>query len=249
MTFAKIFDIGTALALAFFVARGARRGLTGEITSLLGLVASAVCAWKFSRPAADMVLRHFPNWDRAVMEMIYGRGADYYSGGGLDRTILELVCSVVLFMGVSLAFSAAGKALRALLKAAHLSFFDHLLGALSGGARVFCVELFIYGAVTLFSSAIPSAWLNESAAMKFSAAAWPPVFKFLTEKGWLRTDRLTPGNLLDSLPLDSLPLDSLNLNALPSNLNALPLDSLPSNSPLNSLPSLGVPAPEGAAPK
>jgi uncharacterized membrane protein required for colicin V production len=242
MTFAKIFDIGTAIALAFFVMRGARRGLTGEIASLLGLVASAVCAWKFSRPAADMVLRYFPNWDRAIMEMIYGRGADYYAGEGLDRTILELACSVVLFLGVSLAFSAAGRALRALLKAAHLSFFDHLLGALSGGARVFCVELCIYGAVTLFSSAIPSAWMDESAAMKFSAAAWPPVFKILTENGWLRTDRLAPGNLLDSLPLDSISLDSLplDLNSLPLNLNSLPL---------NSLPSRGAPASEGAAPQ
>ena len=190
MTFAQIFDIGAACALVFFAVRGARRGLTGEIMSLLGLAASVASAWMFSRPLTDMILYHFPNWDRVIMEMIYGSGADYYKG--MDRSILDLVCSVVLFLAVSLAFSAAAKVLRILVKAAQLSFLDHFLGAFLGGARVFFAVLLLYGAATLFSSFIPGEWMKESAAMRMSAVAWPPVFKILTEKGWLRTDRLAP---------------------------------------------------------
>jgi uncharacterized membrane protein required for colicin V production len=221
MTFAQIFDIGAACALAFFVVRGVLRGLTGEIVSLAGLVASFASSWLFSRPLTDVILRYFPNWDRVVVEGIYGTASEHYTGRGWDRTILELICAVVLFMAVSLIFAFAAKVLRSLVKAARLSFLDHALGAFSGALRVFLALLLVYGSVTVFSSFVPSEWMQESVAMRTAAVAWPPVFKVLTEKGWLRVDRLTqgPDALFDSLP------------------------------PLDSLPSLGAPAPEGGTPR
>ena len=233
MTFAQIFDAASACALAFFVVRGVLRGLTGEIVSLLGLVASFVCSWMFSRPSTDVILRYFPNWDRALLSGIYGSGAEHYTGRGWDRTILELICSVVIFMAVSLAFAGLARVLRSLVKAARLSFLDHTLGAFSGAARVFLALLLVYGAVTLFSSVVPDEWMRESVAMKTASVAWPPVFEILTERGWLRVDRLAPaaGAQMNSL-----------LNALPS--NALPSNSLPSNS----LPSFRSP-PDASAPR
>ncbi|MDR2174824.1 MAG: CvpA family protein [Synergistaceae bacterium] len=214
MTFAQIFDIGTACALAFFVLRGARRGLTGEIVSLFGFAASCACSWMFSRPLADMVLLRFPNWDRALMG-IFGAGAESYAGRGWDRTILEPVCAVVIFMAVSLAFALMAGVLRSLVRAARLSFLDHTLGALSGVLRVFFVLLVIYGGVTLFSSFVPSAWMWESRAMRTAAVAWPPVFKILTETGLLRVDRLMQGAASGAQNLNTL-LDSFPSNSFPS---------------------------------
>jgi uncharacterized membrane protein required for colicin V production len=187
MTFAQIFDIGAACVLAFFVVRGLLRGLTGEIVSLLGLVASVACGWMFAQPAAGIVLRYFPNW---------------------DRTPLELACSVVIFMAVSLAFAVVSKILRTLVRAAGLTLLDHFLGAFSGCARAFIAALFIYGAVTLFSPVVPSQWMKESVAMRTVSFVWPPVFEILTEKGWLRLDGLVPETLAETgLPaaLDALP--------------------------------------------
>jgi uncharacterized membrane protein required for colicin V production len=226
MTFAHIFDLGAACALAFFVIRGVTRGLTGEVVSLLGLVASFASSWTFSRPLAGVILRRFPDWDRALLRGIYGDGADYYTGQGWDRTILELVCAVALFMAVSLAFAALARILRSWVRAARLSFLDHTLGAFTGALRVFLALLLIYGAVTLFS-VIPGGWMRESVAMRGAAAAWPPVFKALTERGWLRADRLAPeaagardlDSLLNALPPGSLSLDSLSLDSLPSLLS------------------------------
>ena len=177
MTFAHVFDIGAACLLAFFVVRGALRGLTGEIISLLGLVASIVCGWTFAQPLADVVLRYFPGW---------------------DRTLTELVCSIVIFMAVSLVFAAVGKILRALVKAANLSLLDHLMGAISGSARAFFVVLFVYGAVSIFSPVVPSEWMKESVAMKGAAVVWPAVFKVLTDNGWIDLDHLTPAAAIES---------------------------------------------------
>lgn len=170
MTFAHVFDIGAACALAFFVVRGALRGLTGEIVSLMGLVASVVCGWTFAQPLADVVLRYFPAW---------------------DRTITELGCSVVIFMAVSLVFASIARILKAVVKAAHLSFMDHAAGALSGGVRAFVLVLFIYGAVSIFSPIVPSEWMRESLAMKGASVVWPPVFEFLVKKGWINLEHLS----------------------------------------------------------
>lgn len=237
MTFAHVFDIGAACVLAFFVVRGVMRGLTGEIMSLLGLVASVACAWMLSRPLADTILFHFPNWDHVILQAIYGSGEEYYDGGTWSRTVLELICSAGLFMVVSLAFAVAAKILRSMIKAADLSLFDHFLGAFSGGARAFFAALFIYGVVTLFSSFIPSAWMQESVTMRAAAVAWPPVFKILAERGWLRVDDLAPK------------VPSLQINQINQQINALStLSALSSLDALPAIPSLGVPAkPEGNA--
>jgi uncharacterized membrane protein required for colicin V production len=211
MTFAQIFDIGAACVVAFFVVRGILRGLTGEIMSLLGLVASVVCSWTFSRSLADMILFHFPNWDRVILEIIYRNEAEYYTGGGWSRTVLELGCSIALFVAVSLVFAIAAKILRSVIKAADLTFWDHFLGAFLGAARALFMALLIYGGVTLFSSVIPSEWMRESAAMRITAVAWPPVLKVLREAGWIRSD----GVVTDAVEIPSL-------NALPSLRNAIP---------------------------
>jgi uncharacterized membrane protein required for colicin V production len=171
MTFAHVFDVGAALVLAFFVVRGAVRGLTGEIVSLLGLVASVLCGWTFAGPLAGVVHNYFPTW---------------------SRSMIELLCALVIFICVSLVFTVLSKIVHTLVKAANLAFVDHVMGAVSGGARAFFVVLFIYGAMTIFSPVLPNEWMKNSVAMKGAAVVWPPVYKVMTDNGWLDPGRLTP---------------------------------------------------------
>jgi len=170
MTFAHVFDIGAAFALAFFSLRGALRGLTGEIVSLLGLIASVMCGWMFAQPMAVALLRYFPGWTPAIT---------------------ELICAVVIFMGVSLLFSIVSKIMRALVRVANLTFLDHIAGAVAGGVRAFVVVLFIYGITSIFSPVIPSDWMEDSLAMQGASAVWPAVLQFMTGNGWINPDRLT----------------------------------------------------------
>ena len=171
MTFAHVFDIGAAFALAFFVVRGAMRGLTGEIISLLGLITSVLCGWMFARPLSGVVLSYFPAW---------------------SPTVTELACAFAIFIGVSLAFAVVNKIMKALVRAANLSFLDHVMGAVSGSARAFVIVLFIYGIMTIFSPAIPGDWMEDSMAMKGASAVWPTVYKIMTDNGWIDPSRLTP---------------------------------------------------------
>jgi uncharacterized membrane protein required for colicin V production len=171
MSFAQVFDIGAAFVTGFFVVRGSLRGLTGEIASLAGLIVSVACGWTFARPAAAFVLRYFPGWNRAAV---------------------ELGSAVAIFMAVSLIFAFFAKMLRLVVRAARLSLLDHLLGAVVGVARAFCVLLLIFGAVSVFSSLIPGEWMRESIAMRGAAVAWPAVSRLLAERGWINPGPLAP---------------------------------------------------------
>ena len=141
MTVAHAFDIGAACVFAFFMVRGALRGLTGEIVSLLGLIASVACGWTFAQPLTDIVLSYFPDF---------------------DRTITELLSAVAIFVSVSLIFAALGKILKAIARAAKLSLADHVLGAVAGGLRAFGIALFIYGVASIFYPITKSEWMKES---------------------------------------------------------------------------------------
>ena len=156
--------------------------MTGEIVSLLGLIASVVCGWTFAQPAADVVLRNFPTW---------------------DRTVAELACSVAIFMAVSLIFAMVAKLMRLLVKAANLSLIDHALGVVSGAARAFFLVLFIYGVMSIFSPIVPNAWVKESLAMQGASVVWPPVLKFLVGNGWINLDEIAPSYLLQTKVLET----------------------------------------------
>ena len=187
MTFDKVFDIGAALVLAYFVVRGAMRGLTGEIVSLLGLIASVLCSWTFARPLSIAAQNYF---------------------AALSPTVLELACAIAIFIGVSLAFAVVSKIVKALVKAANLTFLDHAMGAVSGCVRTFVVVLFIYGVASIFSTYIPSDWMKNSLAMKGASVVWPVVFKVMTDNGWIDPSQLTP-----------------KIEALPNYLNVNPAQS------------------------
>ncbi|MDR1376598.1 MAG: CvpA family protein [Synergistaceae bacterium] len=176
MTFAHVFDIGTACMFAFFVVRGALRGLTGEIVSLLGLIASITGGWTFAQPLANVALSYFPSW---------------------DPTVAGLACAAAIFIGISLAFAIVGKILRSLVKAAHLSLLDHLMGAVSGGARAFFILILVYGVISIFSPLVRGDWMQESLVMSNLSVVWPGVLKMLTDNGWIDVTNLTPDALLD----------------------------------------------------
>ena len=170
MTFAHVFDLGAAFVFAFFAFRGAMRGLTGEIISFLGLIASVLCGWMFSQPMGAAVLNYFPAW---------------------NPTITNLACAAVIFIGVSLAFAVVSKIMRGLVRVADLMFLDHAAGAVAGALRAFVIVLFIYGVVSIFSPVVPGDWMEDSLAMQGASAVWPAILQIMTDYGLIDAARLT----------------------------------------------------------
>ena len=184
MSLALIVDVLAACLLAFFLVRGALRGFLGEVLSLVGSVVSAVAAWTLSGPAAEFVLRHFPSW---------------------DLRLTGLGCAVAIFFAISILFAALAELFSMLIAAANLSLPDHVLGLAMGAVKTFCVLLFVYGLLTMFSAVVPTGWMAESRAMRIAAAAWPPAVHFLEGQGLLDLENLRSGALSAGVSALALP--------------------------------------------
>ena len=184
MSLALIVDVLAACLLAFFLVRGALRGFLGEVLSLVGSVVSAVAAWTLAGPAAELVLRHFPSW---------------------DLRLTGLGCAVAIFFAISILFAALAELFSMLIKAAKLSLLDHVLGLAMGAVKTFCVLLFVYGLLTMFSAVVPTGWMAESRAMRIAAAAWPPAVRFLEGQGLLDLENLRSGALSAGVSALALP--------------------------------------------
>ncbi len=195
MSLALIVDVLTACLLAFFLVRGALRGFLGEVLSLVGSVVSAVAAWTLSGPAAEFVLRHFPSW---------------------DLRLTGLGCAVAIFFAISILFAALAELFSMLIAAANLSLPDHVLGLAMGAVKTFCVLLFVYGLLTMFSAVVPTGWMAESRAMRIAAAAWPPAVRFLEGQGLLDLENLRSGALSAGVSALALPSASQGEGAVRS---------------------------------
>ena len=174
--FTHVFDLAAVFALAFFVLRGAMRGITAEIISTFGLLASVFCSLMFADPVSAGVMEYFSTW---------------------DPTVTEVACAVVIFMGVSAVFIVIKKIVKVLVRATRLSFVDHALeesvmGAVFGGVRTCVLVLIIYGAMSIFSPVLLSEWTKDSAAMKRASEVWPVVVEIVTDKGWINPEQLAP---------------------------------------------------------
>ena len=174
MSFALIFDLAAACALAFFAVRGLIRGLSGEIVGLVGFLASLFCSWTCAQPAAEYVLQYLPDW---------------------DPSLVSLGCTVAIFFAVMLVFALIDKIVSFLVDAANLSLMDHALGILVGALKTGCIVLFIYGVLTVFPF-IPRDWMKESYAMRGAAVVWPPAAQLLEAWGVLDLKALAhPGGI------------------------------------------------------
>ena len=169
-----IFDVIMGVVLLFFLYRGCVRGFSGEIIGLVGLFVSTFCAWNFLDPAVDLVFR-------------------YISHPSLDRTVVSLICAVVIFFVVEIIFAIVGWILTYLVKVTKLSLMDHFFGMVIGLLKTLCIILFIYAVVATFSRILPSDWTESSYCMKGASYVWPTIRDFLQEHGIIDFTALTGG--------------------------------------------------------
>ena len=169
-----IFDVIMGVVLLFFLYRGCRRGFSGEIIGLVGLFVSTFCAWNFVDPAVDLVFR-------------------YVSSSSLDRNVVSLICSVVIFFVVEIIFAIIGWILTYLVKVTQLSLMDHFFGMVIGLLKTLCIVLFVYAIISTFSKVLPSDWMESSYTMKGASYVWPPIRDLLQSHGIIDFTELTGG--------------------------------------------------------
>ena len=167
-----IIDGVLGILLMVFLYRGILRGFSGEIIGLVGFFAGLFCAWKFTDAAVILVQRHIGDF-------------------GLDKTVLSLMCSLVIFFVVEIIFGIIGWILSYMVRVTKLSFTDHVMGAVIGVLKTAAITLCVYGVMATFSNMIPSEWMENSYAMKGASYVWPYARDFLEKHEIIDFSELT----------------------------------------------------------
>lgn len=170
-----IIDGIIGIVLIFFLYRGLIKGFSGEIIGLVGLFVASFCSWNFLDPAVDLFFKYIPN-------------------SHLDKTVISIVCAVLIFFMVELIFAVIGFILSYLVSVTKLSLTDHFLGMIIGLIKTCCIVLFLYGVLITFSPVIPTEWMKDSYSMQGASYVWPYVKDFMESQGILDFSQLTGKN-------------------------------------------------------
>lgn len=162
MNFAQIFDIVIAFVAVTFMVRGLLRGLSGEFFSLLGVIGGVFLAWKYSGALAALI-------------------RSFWTTG--NETLVLLLAMVLLYVAAVITATLVCRMVKAFLKFTSLTLADRMLGLAAGALKVIVLVLFVYGAVTTYSSVVPTEWMRQSMVMEYTERAWPMVQSFLERHG------------------------------------------------------------------
>lgn len=137
-------DFVFLIPLLYGLARGLYRGLVGEITSLVGLVAGLLTAFYFSHIVFNLLAR-------------------YFQEPGIGLKILSFA---LVFMAVALVINLIGKALKKVLSLIALGTLNRLLGAAFGLAKwiVICsVIVYFFNSLQEETLIVQQDLINDSA--------------------------------------------------------------------------------------
>lgn len=158
MTLALGTDILFALLLATFCVRGAAKGFSGEVISLLATIGGFLLAWKVSATASSFISPFLP------------------LRPGATRVVVLVICYVlILVAGVYV-----GRIVKSFLRFTHLSGIDRGMGIVAGAVKAFALLLIVYVALMALSPILLPYWMNESVAMKMADKSWPAVQRTLS---------------------------------------------------------------------
>ena len=118
-----ILDILLAIPLAWLVFKGWKRGLVREAATLAGVIAGIWASVHLSQWVAELI--------------------------GLEGESAILIAFFITFVGAMVLAYLLGRSIEGLMKAAKLSLFNHIAGALLGMCKALCILAVILNGIVL----------------------------------------------------------------------------------------------------
>ncbi|HAK41228.1 MAG TPA: hypothetical protein DCM24_05380 [Synergistaceae bacterium] len=153
LTLALGTDILFVLILVTFCVRGAAKGFSGEIISLIATIGGFLLAWKLSAGVSSLILPYLP----------------------LQPGATQAIALVIIYILILVAGVYAGRVVKAFLKFTHLSGIDRGMGLVAGAVKAFALLIIVYAALMALSPVLSPYWMNESVAMRLADRSWPSV--------------------------------------------------------------------------
>lgn len=164
------------LATGFLMIRGAFRGLSGEIVSLIGTVGGFYVAWKLS-PQLGGVLSHLL---------------------GLPFLLSQIVAFLLVMLGIALLAALLDRTIKKILRLARLTALDRLLGVFSGILKATVLLMVVYAMGMTLNPLLPAKWMEKSQSIQIAEILWPHVER-LCGKGQFSSWSLSQPQIKDGV--------------------------------------------------
>lgn len=133
--------------------RGAFRGLSGEVVSLIGTIGGFYVAWKLS-----------PQLGKSLSHLI-----------GLPFLLSQIVAFLLVMIGIALLAALLDRAIKRVLRLARLTTADRLLGVFSGILKATVLLMVVYAMGMTLNPLLPAKWMEKSQSMQIAEILWPHV--------------------------------------------------------------------------
>lgn len=155
---------GLLLAVgAFFVIRGLFRGLSGVLFSLIGLIGSMYCSFRFYPPLSAGITRFF----------------------GISPLFASAVAMFAIFFGIFFICALLERGLKRMIRFTNLTVTDKIAGGLAGFFITYSLALFLFVVGVLLSPFTGDAWVRDSKALSVVAQTWYVAYPALDRIGIL----------------------------------------------------------------
>lgn len=159
----NVTDVALLVAGSYFIIRGAFKGFSGELLSLIGIIGGFYCSLTFYSPVAGFLSKQF----------------------GISTLASSAFTMLAIFMLIFSVCAISEKCAKKILKGTNLTWLDKFGGATAGFIKIYLISLLLLVAGMVMAPLSGDAWVRESRALVAAAKTWPYVYPLLDRVGVL----------------------------------------------------------------
>ena len=170
-------DIFFIVLGCYFVIRGCLRGFVGEMLTFVGFICGGYFSFRLSGRFGNFLL-HFIH---------------------TNRYAAQLLAIVIVWLAISLLVAIIRRAMKGILRAAHLGGLDRVLGIFTGLLKTaIVVYVFLIGGLLLAPVKNPT-WMTSSDTLRYAGRQWPSVRSILVDFKLLSNAAELPNGTLEQI--------------------------------------------------
>lgn len=162
MSLAMVVDLIFLFLTVALMVKGLLRGFLGEIISLVATVGGVFLSLRFADQGGLIIMGLLPE-----VSPVVAKGA-------------AMVC---VFVTTALIGAVVGRASKAFLSLASLTFLDRILGVVAGTVKSLALLMVLFVVLNLLGPLIPKDLMEQSRSMAIASTVWPHIAPYVIRSG------------------------------------------------------------------
>lgn len=173
----NLLDVFFAILALWLIIRGCKRGLAGEVISLVAFVCSFFLSLKCSSDLGKFLQL---SW-------------------GVNKYLSQVFAIIIIWIVIMLLSALLRFVLKSALAAVHLGSLDTILGVVSGCIKFILVVYCFLIAGIILTPVVNPTWMTDSDIMRYAGRHWPVVRQIVVDRHLLANAEKLPNGTLEQI--------------------------------------------------